>query len=105
MPNPYIRSATHLLACLIIMLGLCACERETYTSWNCNTATETKIPMVLRKAKMEFKGGQLDYCGSLGNQSYFDQKCSAQTQDSATIFTPSSGLLLSQGQEYQCTAL
>jgi hypothetical protein len=105
MPNPYIHSATRLLARLIIMLGLFACERETYTSWNCNTATETKIPMVLRKAKMEFKGGQLDYCGSLGNQSYFDQKCSAQTQDSATIFTPSSGLLLSQGQEYQCTAL
>jgi hypothetical protein len=61
--------------------------------------------MILRKAKMEFKGDQLDYCGSLGNQSYFDQKCSAQTQQSATIFTPSSGLLLSKGQEYQCTAL
>jgi hypothetical protein len=61
--------------------------------------------MVLRKAKMEFKGDQLDYCGSLGNQSYFDQKCPAQTKESATIFTPSSGSLLSRGQEYQCAAL
>jgi hypothetical protein len=101
----YIHPSTRLLACLFVLLGLSACERGTYTSWNCNTANETKIPMVLRKAKMEFKGGQLDYCGSLGNQSYFDQKCSAQTKESATIFTPSSGLLLSQGQEYQCTAL
>jgi hypothetical protein len=61
--------------------------------------------MVLRQAKMEFKGGQLDYCGSLGNQSFFDQKCPAQTKESTTVFTPSSGLLLSNGQEYQCTAL
>lgn len=94
-----------LLACLSILLGLCACERETYTSWSCNAATETKISMVLRKAKMEFKGEQLDYCGSLGNQSYFDQKCPAQTQESTTTFIPSSGLLLKKGQEYQCTAL
>ena len=105
MTNLYIRPSTGLLACLLILLGLCACERETYTSWSCNNANETKISMVLRKAKMEFKGAQLDYCGSLGDQSYFDQKCPAQTKESATIFTLSTGLLLSQGQEYQCTAL
>ena len=99
--HPFIRFITYL----VILLGLCACERETYTSWSCNTATESKIPMVLRKAKMEFKGDQLDYCGSLGNQSYFDQKCPAQINQSGVIFTPSSGLLINQGKEFQCIAL
>jgi hypothetical protein len=61
--------------------------------------------MVLRKAKMEFKDDKLDYCGSLGNQSYFDQKCPAQTTQSSVTFTPSSGLLLIKGQEFQCAAL
>lgn len=98
---PYFR----LLVCLSILLGLCACERETYTSWNCSSHSETKISMVLRKAQMEFKGDKLDYCGSLGNQSYFDQKCSTQTDQSNAIFTPSSGILLIKGQEYQCVAL
>jgi len=61
--------------------------------------------MVLRKAQMEFKGAVLDYCGSLGTQSYFDEKCSGQTNQSKTVFSPSSGLLLINGQEFQCTAL
>jgi len=54
---------------------------------------------------MEFKGAALDYCGSLGAQSYFDEKCSGQTDQSKTVFTPSSGYLLTKGQEFQCTAL
>ncbi|MBU3549396.1 MULTISPECIES: hypothetical protein [unclassified Polynucleobacter] len=61
--------------------------------------------MVLRKAQMEFKGVALDYCGSLGAQSYFDEKCSGQTDQSKTVFSPSSGALLINGQEFQCTAL
>jgi hypothetical protein len=61
--------------------------------------------MILRKAQMELKGGKLDYCGSLGNLSFFDQKCAVKTEQSNTVFTPSSGLLISSGQEYQCTAL
>jgi hypothetical protein len=48
---------------------------------------------------------KLDYCGSLGNQSYFDQKCPALTQESAYTFTPSSGVLMSKDQNYLCTAL
>jgi len=61
--------------------------------------------MVLKKARMEFKDLKLDYCGSLGNQSYFDQKCPPLIQDSTYIFTPSSGALISKGWEYQCSAL
>jgi hypothetical protein len=94
-----------LLACVAIFFGLCACERETYTSWSCNSQTETKIPMVLRKAQMELQGNTFDYCGSLGNQSYFDQKCSAETNQSSITFTPSTGLLVNKGQELQCAAL
>jgi len=61
--------------------------------------------MVLRKAQMELKDLKLDYCGSLGNQSYFDQKCPALTQDSKYVFTPSSGALKANTDLYQCIAL
>ena len=61
--------------------------------------------MVLRKAQMELQGNTFDYCGSLGNQSYFDHKCSAQTNQSSIKFTPSSGLLAIKDQELQCAAL
>jgi hypothetical protein len=54
---------------------------------------------------MEIKDLKLDYCGSLGNQSYFDQKCPALIQESAYLFTPSSGALSSKDQNYQCSAL
>jgi hypothetical protein len=54
---------------------------------------------------MELKGEKLNYCGSLGNQSYFDAKCPGQTDQSGTIFTPASGSLQSKGQDYQCSAL
>jgi len=93
--------------CILILslLGLTACEREDYTSWSCNSATEIKVSMVLRKARMEFKDLKLDYCGSLGNQSYFDQKCPSLIQESAYTFTPSSGVLMSKDQNYQCSAL
>lgn len=98
-------SLFRLLAYVSIFLGLCACERDTYTSWSCNSQTETKIPMVLRKAQMELQGDKFDYCGSLGNQSYFDQKCPAQINLSSITFTPSSGLLVKKDQALQCAAL
>ena len=89
----------------LTLFGLLACERETYTSWSCKSATEMKISMVLRKAQMEFKNLKLDYCGSLGNQSYFDQKCPPVIQNSSHIFTPSSGELITKEGGYQCNAL
>lgn len=81
------------------------CERDTYTTWNCSSTSESKISMVLHKAQMEFQGSKLDFCGSLGNQSFFDQKCPAMTAQSSVVFTPSSGSLIAGSQEYQCTAL
>jgi len=97
----YLRQTVSALA----LLGLCACERDAYTTWTCNSPPETQVSMVLRKAKMELKDLKLDYCGSLGNHSYFDQKCPALTQDSKYVFTPSSGALKTVTQDYQCTAL
>ena len=70
----------------VIYLGLSACGREVYTTWSCHSSSESKISMVLRKAQMEFKGVALDYCGSLGAQSYFDEKCSGQT-DQSKVFS------------------
>jgi hypothetical protein len=105
MAIPQSFSPFRLLACVAIFLGLCACERETYTSWSCSSQMETKIPMVLRKAQMELQGNIFDYCGSLGNQSYFDQKCPAQINQSNITFTPSTGVLVNKDQELQCAAL
>ena len=101
MRSSYLRLSGYALA----LLGLCACERDIYATWSCNSPTETQVSMVLRKAQMEWKDLKLNYCGSLGNQSYFDQKCPALTQDSRYVFTPSSGALKTDSQEYQCAAL
>jgi hypothetical protein len=60
---------------------------------------------VLRKAQMELQGNTFDYCGSLGNQSYFDQKCPNQIKQSNITFTPSTGLLVNKDQELQCASL
>lgn len=105
MPHQKLHPISRLLSCTAMLISLIACERETYTSWNCQSEGEAKIPMVLRKAQMEFQGAQLKYCGSLGNQSFFDPFCTNQTEQSSTLFSPKTGLLVQQGKEYQCTAL
>jgi hypothetical protein len=99
--RPMIRFFTYTA----IFLSLIACERESYTTWSCKSDNANKIPMILRKAQMEFLGKQFNFCGSLGNQSYFDQKCPAQTDQSSATFTPSSGSLVLNGQKFQCAAL
>jgi len=101
----FAKKVLHAQLLIVILALLSGCDRETYTTWTCHSASETKIPMVLRKAQMEFKGGKLDYCGSLGNLSYFAQQCPAQIEQAGTLFTPSTGLLVMNGQEYQCSAL
>ena len=94
-----------LIAILTAIIGLTACGRDSYTTWTCTSSSENKISMVLRKAQMQFQEQQLDYCGSLGDRSYFAQKCPANIQESAYTFTPSTGALLGNGLQYQCTAL
>jgi len=95
----------HLISIAIVLLGLSGCERDTYTTWNCNSQTEAKISMIVKKAQMTFQDLKLDYCGSLGNQSFFDKRCPANIQESSHLFTPSTGLLIGNGQEYTCQAL
>ncbi len=94
-----------LLCIPMTLLALAGCERDTYTTWNCSSPSETKITMILKKAQMAFRDLKLDYCGSLGNQSFFDQRCPAQIQESSYVFTPSTGLMISNSQEYQCKEL
>ena len=93
--------------CLLVtsIIALCACERETYTSWNCKNAVTEKIPMVLNKAQMQFQGNQLHFCGSLGEKSYFDSNCPAAIEKAKITFIPSTGVLLDQGRELYCEAL
>lgn len=61
--------------------------------------------MILKKAQMQFQDRQYAFCGSLGPLSYFDLKCSVQTQDSSNIFMVSSGKLISNTNEFQCNEL
>ena len=105
MPNQKHHSILRSLSYTAMLLSLIACERETYTSWTCQSSSETKIPMVLRKAQMEFQEAKWNYCGSLGNQSYFDQNCQVQITQSQIVFTPSSGTLILRQQEFQCKVL
>lgn len=90
-----------LLACISLM----ACERDNYSTWNCTSSKESKMTMVLKKAQMQLQEHRLDYCGSLGERSYFSKKCPANIQDADYEFTPSSGTLNSTAQDYQCTVL
>jgi hypothetical protein len=94
-----------LLVILIALISLTACERDNYTTWTCASSTEPKVSMVLKKAQMQFQDLQLDYCGSLGERSYFSLKCPANIQESTYTFTSSTGALLGNGQQYQCSAL
>jgi hypothetical protein len=105
MSNNLPTALIRLTTCTAILLGLLACERDSYTSWNCSLENGSKIMMVLRKAQMELKDEKLAYCGSLGNQSYFDQQCPSQIDQSTAVFTPSTGALSIKGQIFQCIAL
>ena len=90
---------------ILALLAVSGCDRDTYTTWSCIDSAGSKSPMILKKAQMQFQDRQYDYCGSLGPQSYFDLKCPAQIQDSSNNFTPSSGKLISDTNEFQCNAL
>ena len=87
------------------LLTLSACERETYTSWNCKNSAGDKLLMVLKKAQMQLQGKQLNYCGSLGEKSYFDGNCPASIEKAKVTFIPSTGVLLDQENELQCEGL
>jgi len=91
---------------LFVLLALLAgCDRDTYTTWSCKDTKGEKSPMILKQAQMQFQDRQYDYCGSLGPQTYFDMKCPVQIQDASNVFTPGSGKLISNTQEFQCNAL
>ncbi|WP_162784605.1 hypothetical protein [Polynucleobacter necessarius] len=97
-----LKASTLLIGTLLILSG---CERDSYTTWSCKSDEQVKLSMILRKAQMESQDSKLNFCGSLGNQSYFDQHCQTQTTQSSAVFTPSSGKLVIKGQEFQCTVL
>jgi len=90
---------------MTLLLCLSACERETYSSWNCENTANNKLPMVLKKAQMQLQGNWLNYCGSLGEKTYFDSNCPATIEKSKVTFIPSSGALLDQERELHCKVL
>ena len=54
---------------------------------------------------MQLQGKQLNYCGSLGEKSYFDGNCPASIEKAKVTFIPSTGVLLDQENELQCEGL
>ena len=88
-----------------LLLCLSACEREIYTSWNCGNTAGDKLPMVLKNAQMQLQGNSLNYCGSLGEKTYFDSNCPVAIEKSKITFIPSSGALLDQGRDLHCKVL
>jgi hypothetical protein len=93
------------LLMLLASLALLGCDRDNYTTWNCLSSTGSKSTMVTKKAQMQFQDQQFDYCGSLGERSFFSKACPVNIQDSDFAFTPASGALHSNTQDYQCSAL
>ncbi|WP_062309058.1 hypothetical protein [Polynucleobacter sinensis] len=100
-----LRYTPAILTALAIPIGLCACERDNYTSWSCASNSDQKHSMVLKKAQMEFLDQRFEYCGSLGIHSYFDAKCPADIQKSSKVFTPSTGSLTDDKTIFQCNVL
>jgi hypothetical protein len=91
-----------LICTPFFMLG---CGQDSYTTWSCKSPEDIKFPMVLRKAQMQFQEKNLNYCGSLGEKSYFDASCSADIQNNYIVFAPASGVLRMNNQEYRCDTL
>lgn len=87
------------------MTMLLGCDRHDYTTWSCASASGERFSMVLNKARMQLPDRQLNYCGSLGPNSYFDAKCPTQTTDSSNAFTLGTGKLLHDGKVFDCHAL
>jgi hypothetical protein len=90
---------------LMVSLILIACDRDNYTTWSCLSSADFKSTMVTKKAQMQFQDQQFDYCGSLGERSFFSKVCPSNILDSDFIFTPSTGSLQSKVQNFACTAL
>lgn len=99
--------------------GLTACDKNDYTTWSCNPGTDdAKVTMVLSRSLMTLDPPQafmanpssknqseFSFCGSLGNDSYFDVRCTTDTQAAMVRFTPGSGALRLGTQTMQCTVL
>ena len=112
------RTAYFGLAALLAS-GLVACDKNDYTTWSCNSGTDTaKVTMVLSRSVMTLDPPQaftnsasnqnqsdLRFCGSLGHDSYFDLRCSDNTKTALVQFTPSSGALRLGTKTMQCTVL
>lgn len=113
------RRIAHLGLLASLAGGLMACDKNDYTTWACNPNAETtKVTMVLSRSVMTLdppqtqatgpstaKQSDLRFCGSLGNDSYFDARCPVDTKSALVRFTPSSGALRLGTQTMQCTVL
>jgi len=115
----FVRRIAHLGLLALLASGLMACDKNDYTTWICNPNGDVaKVTMVLSRSVMTLdppqilatsssnnKQSDLRFCGSLGNDSYFDARCPADTKSAVAQFTPGSGALRLGAQSMQCTVL
>lgn len=114
----FLAQRTAYLGLLALLAGgLTACDKNDYTTWSCiEGADQPKFSMVLSRSLMTFtppraltselsNSSDLRFCGSLGNDSYFDARCPADTKSALVRFTPNSGALRLGTQTMQCTVL
>ena len=115
----FVRRIAHLGLLASLASLLMACDKNDYTTWACNPNGDVaKVTMVLSRSVMTLDPPQilaaspsnsnqsdLRFCGSLGNDSYFDARCPADTKSAMVQFTPGSGALRLGTQTMQCTVL
>lgn len=101
----HMRLIAHIYLTLLISVMLSACDRHDYTTWHCTNVSTKKIAMVLDGPEIHLNNLTLNFCGSLGNQSFFDLFCPANIQESKLLFIHKTGVLVFDHEQYQCTVL
>ena len=95
----------NIFLALLISSLLSACDRHDYTTWHCTNKISKKITMVLDGPQIELNQQTYNFCGSLGNQSFFSLVCRANLQESTVLFSSKTGELLFEDEKFQCTVL
>lgn len=95
---------------IIVLAGvawLASCQQKyDYTTWQCQRiGGDEQISMLLSGSKMKFGSDELNFCGSLGSQSYFDMVCKSNIEASLLNFVPKTGYLQHQKNNYECKVL
>lgn len=96
-----------LIFLIITTFFLSACDRHNYVTWHCKglSANQEQFTMVLDGSIMRLKSGDLKFCGSLGNSSFFDVTCPSSLEKSKILFIQKKGDLIEGMNAFKCSEL